>query len=79
MMLAAIDWGQLGELVWAAAAAGIAVAVAFSVLIVGATRASDLRRAERGGAAAAYAVLATLAALAVTAIVAIGISIIVSK
>jgi hypothetical protein len=79
MTTAAIDWGQLGELVWASAVAGIAVSIVFSALIVGATRASDCRRAGRDGAASAYTALAALAALAFAGGVVFGISVIVSK
>jgi hypothetical protein len=79
MPLAAIDWGQLGELVWASALAGIAVAIAFSALIVGATRASDERRAGHGAVAAAYTALAVLAAVVFAGGVVFGISVIVSK
>ena len=78
-MIAAIDWSQIFELIWAAAVAGIAVAVTFAVLIVGATRASDHRRADRGGVAAAYIVLAGVAAVVFAGGVVLGISIIVSK
>jgi Na+/H+-dicarboxylate symporter len=79
MTPAAVDWGQLLELVWAAALAGVVVAIAFATLILGATRASDERRAGNGGAAVAYTALATLAALAFAAGVTFGISVIVSK
>ena len=78
-MIAAIDWGQIFELVWAAAAAGIAVSITFAVLVVGATRASDHRRADRGSVAAAYLVLAALAAVVFAGGVVLAISIIVSK
>ena len=78
-MIAAIDWGQIFELIWAAAVAGIAVAITFALLILGATRASDHRRADRGGVAAAYFVIAALAAVAFAGSVVFGISIIVSK
>ena len=40
MTTAAIDWGQLFELVWAGALAGVVVSVAFATLILGATRAA---------------------------------------
>jgi hypothetical protein len=79
MTTAAIDWGQLGELVWASALAGIAVAVIFSTLLLGAMRASDHRRAGNGAAATAYMALAAVAALAFAAGVVFGISVIVSK
>ena len=79
MTVAAVDWGQLFELVWASALAGIAVAIVYAALIVGVTRASDCRRAGRDGAATAYVALAALAALAFAGGVAFGISVIVSK
>jgi hypothetical protein len=79
MPAAAIDWGKLLELVWASALAGIAVAIVFSALILGGARASDHRRADAGGTAAAYMVLAVLAALAFAGGVVFGISVIVSK
>jgi Na+/H+-dicarboxylate symporter len=79
MTPAAVDWGKLLELVWAAALAAVAVAIVFSTLILGATRASDERRAGHGGAAIAYTALAAFAALAFAAGVAFGISVIVTK
>jgi hypothetical protein len=79
MPAASIDWGKLVELVWAAAAAGIVVAIAFSALILGATRASDHRRAGKSPAATAYLTLAVLAALTFAGGVVFGISVIVSK
>ncbi len=79
MTSAAVDWGQLAELVWAAAAASVAVSVTFATLIVGVTRASDCRRADRAAAATAYLALAAVAGLAFAGDVAFGISVIVSK
>ncbi len=79
MTLAAIDWGKLFELVWAALLAGAAVAAAFALVILGVTRASDMRRDARGGAATAYLALAAMAGLAFAAGVVFGISVIASK
>jgi hypothetical protein len=79
MTFAAIDWGQLFELVWTAALAAVAVSVSFATIIVGATRASDRRRADRAGAATAYLALATVAALVFAGGVVFGISVIASK
>jgi uncharacterized membrane protein len=78
-MTATIDTGQLFELVWAAAVAGIAVAIVFALIILGTTRSDDLRRAGRDGAAGAYLVLAGAAALAMTAGVVFGISVVVTR
>jgi formate/nitrite transporter FocA (FNT family) len=78
-MMAAVDTAKLFELVWAALLAGVAVAVLFSVLILGATRATDLRREGRHGAATLYLGLSFAAGLACLAALAVGLTIIVSK
>ena len=59
-MIAAIDVGKLFELVWAAALAGIAVGVTFSLVIIGVARAEDCRRNRRSGSATAYAALSVV-------------------
>jgi hypothetical protein len=79
MTTAAIDWGKLFELIWAAALASVAVSVSFAVVIVGATRASDSRRDRRRVRATGYATLAIVAAVLFAASVAYGIEIIVAK
>ena len=79
MSTAAIDWGQLFELVWAGALAGVGVSVAFATLILGATRAADHRRGGRGRVASAYSVLAALAAVGFAGSVVFGVWVIVSK
>jgi hypothetical protein len=63
MTPAAIDWGQLLELVWAAALAGVVVATCFALIILGAARASECRRADRAGTATAYGALSLVATL----------------
>jgi hypothetical protein len=79
MSTAAIDWGQLFELVWAGALAGVGVSVAFATLILGATRAADHRRGGRVQVASAYIVLAAVAAVAFAGSVVFGVWVIVSK
>ena len=79
MPAAAIDWGKLLELVWASAVAGIAVAIVFASLILGATRASEHRRAGASSTATAYAALAGMASLAFAGGVVFGVWVIVSK
>jgi hypothetical protein len=79
MTAAAIDWGQLFELVWAGALAGVSVSVAFATLILGATRATDHRRGDRPRQASAYFVLAAVAAFAFAGSVVFGVWVIVSK
>ena len=79
MTLAAIDWGQLFELVWASAVASLVVSGSFSLVILGATRAHEARRADHGGAAAGYAVLAVIAAMLFVGTAAFGVSVILAK
>jgi hypothetical protein len=79
MMLATIDVGKLFELVWAAALAGVAVAVSFSLVIIGFARAEDCRRHRRAGSATAYLALSVLAGVAFLGIVVFGISVITTK
>jgi hypothetical protein len=78
-MIAAIDVGQLFELVWAAALATIAVAICFSLVIIGAARAEDCRRNRRAGSATAYAALSVVAGAAFLGIAVFAISVITSK
>jgi hypothetical protein len=77
--LAAIDVGQLFELAWASALAAIAVAVSFSLVLVGAARAQDCRRNRRAGSATAYAALSLLAAAVFLGIAVFAISVITTK
>jgi threonine/homoserine/homoserine lactone efflux protein len=78
-MIAAIDTGKLFELVWAAALAGVAVAVCFSLVIIGVTRAEDCRRNRRSGSATAYAALSVVAGAVFLGIAVFAISVITAK
>jgi hypothetical protein len=75
-VIATISVGLLLELVWAAALAGVVVAVCFSLVILGSVRAGDLRREGRGVAAALYGVLALIAVAGMGGLIAYGVSII---
>jgi hypothetical protein len=78
-MLGTIEWGKIGELIWVAPVAGLAVAITFSLVIMGAARAEDARRDGVGGTALAYSLMALLAGLAFCGVVVYGVSIIVNK
>ena len=73
-----LAYTELLELVWVAPLAVIAVAVSFSVALLGATRSNELRRAGEGGRATAFGVLGVVAGLAFAAIVVVGVSVIVA-
>jgi hypothetical protein len=79
MRAAAVDWGQLGQLVWIAAAASVAVAITFALLILGATRAADMRREHRATAANAYLAFAALVTVVFAGGVILGVAVIVAK
>ncbi|MGI8863173.1 MAG: hypothetical protein ACR2JH_02040 [Solirubrobacteraceae bacterium] len=73
MRTALIDTGALLKLLYASLAAGVSVAVVFSLAVLGVTRSSDMRRSGRGAAASAYAALAVLALVLAAAIVVYGL------
>ena len=79
MTLAAIDFGKLFELVWAAALAGVVVAGAVSLGLVGFTRAAERRSGGQGAIAAAYGLLGFLGIGTFLGAVVYGISVIVTK
>jgi uncharacterized membrane protein YidH (DUF202 family) len=58
---------------------GLIVTIAFSLVILGATRFDDLRRVGRRGAATAYATLGVVAALAAAGTVVLGLILVTSK
>jgi hypothetical protein len=74
-----IDWSTLLELAGASLAAGTGATAAFSLVIYGAARATDLSRQDRTVAAGAFAVLAVLALAVCAAGVAYGIHVMVQK
>jgi hypothetical protein len=74
-----IDVSALASVIAASVIAGIGLTLAFSVVIVCATRATEARRSGSAIASAAFAAAAALAALACVALIAFGINIMVSK
>ena len=78
-MVAAIEWGKLAELIWVAPVAGLIVAVTYSLLILGLSRAGEARRAGAVGAAAGYGAIGVVGGVAFFAFVAFGIVIIINK
>jgi uncharacterized membrane protein len=78
-MLAAIEWDKIGQLLWVAPLAGLAVAISYSLMIVGYARADEARRDGAGGTAMAYSVLAVLSTAAFLAVVAFALVVIIAK
>ncbi len=79
MIPATIDVGALFKMLYSALAAGISVALIFSIVILGSVRSIDMRRAGRGSAAAAYAALATVGVLLVAGVVVYGLILVAHK
>jgi hypothetical protein len=78
-MLAKIDWDTIGELLWAAPLSALAVAISFSLMIMGSARATDAQRAGSGTTAMLYSVVALVSGLAFAAVVVFGVGVIVNK
>ena len=74
-----IDWGALLNVLWASALGGVGVTAIFSLALLGATRAGDLRRDGRVAAAGAYAVLTAVASVTVVAALVFGVIVMTSK
>jgi hypothetical protein len=79
MPIAAIEWGKLAELLWAAPLAGLAVAVTYSLTILGSARAGEARRAGENAAFVAYGILAVAGGAGFLATVVFALSVITSK
>jgi len=74
-----VDWSNLGQVVLYSLAAGVGVALCFSLAIVGATRFAEARRGTAGGPAALYALLAVAGLAATVGAVVVGIIVMASK
>jgi hypothetical protein len=76
---AIVDWATIGKVIAAALVATIAVSLAFSVAVLGATRSVEMRRARRGPEATGFGVLGLLGAAVVVAAIVGGIIVMSSK
>ncbi len=79
MLLGVIEWDKIGELLYVAPIAGLAVSLAYALMIVGWSRAGDARRDGAGGVALAYSALGTVATIAFVGVVAFGVTVIINK
>ena len=79
MTVLGVTWGLLWQTIWVSFAAGIAVAVLFSLVVVAGARASDARRAGHDAAALGFGVLATLVFLVFAAGVVLGVQVMLTK
>jgi hypothetical protein len=78
-VLATIDWDKIGELLYVAPLAGLAVAISYALMIVGWARANEARQQGAGGSVLAYSALGVVATIAFLGVVVFGVTVIVNK
>ena len=79
MLLAAIDGGQLLQVVWVSIAASIAVTLLFSLVVLFGSRSADHQRSGRSGHAVAHGTVAVLFMVAFVALVVYGVHVMLTK
>ena len=77
--MAAVDFHALGQVVWVSLVAGVGVSVLFSLVIFGADKAGDARRAGQESQALAYGVLAVVAMVVFSVAVVVGVVVMLRK
>jgi hypothetical protein len=78
-MVAVIEWDKIGELLWVAPLAALAVSITFSLMVMSSARATDARRGHDGTGAMLYSVVALVSGLAFAAVVVFGVGVIINK
>jgi hypothetical protein len=79
MVAFAVDTGLLWQVIWVSFAAGLGIAVLYSLVIVGSARAAEARRTGDGVAAAGWLALAVFAFLLFAGGVVLGVNEMISK
>jgi Tfp pilus assembly protein PilN len=74
-----VDWAALLEMIYSALAAGIGVALAFSIAVAGSTRFADEVRENRRTRAALFGTMAVVALLVCLAAIVLGIVVMTQK
>ena len=78
-LLAAIEFGQLVEVIWVSLVATTVVTLAFSLVVRESGRSGEARRAGRSDLAALHTGLAIVLLVALTAIVVVGVVAVLKK
>ena len=78
-MIAAIDLGQIGKVVWVSLLSGVLITTAYALVVFGTARSLQARRAGSSGAALAYAGLAVAMFCLFAVAVGLGLHIMLSK
>jgi hypothetical protein len=77
-VLAIIEWGKVGEVVWVSAVVGVGVTALFALGIYGGSRSAECRRTGRGNGTA-YAALGAVSLLVFAVVVILGLTIALNK
>jgi hypothetical protein len=78
-MIAAIDFGQIGKVIWVSLVAGVLITTAYALVVLGSARWLQARREGQTGAAAGYLTLAIGMFCVFAAAVVLGLHIMLSK
>jgi hypothetical protein len=78
-VLAAVEAGDIIEVIWVSLLAGVFVTIAYSLVVLGSARSAEARRTGGGTASLMWAGLAVLAFAAFAATVVFGVHIMLSK
>jgi hypothetical protein len=78
-MIAAIDLGQIGKVIWVALVSGVLITTTYALVVLGSARWLQARREGASGAAAAYATMAVVMFGVFAAAVVIGLHIMLQK
>ena len=79
LFLGSLDAGQLLQVAWASAVAGVAVTVLFSFVVLFGARSAEAQRGGAAGAAIAYGALALLCMVVFAGVVVYGVHIMLTK
>jgi hypothetical protein len=79
IVFAAVEAGDILEVIWASVLAGVFVSISYSFVVLGTARSADARRSGDATAAVIWAGLAVLAFALFAAAVAYGVHIMLSK
>ncbi len=78
-MFAAVEAGDILEVIWASLLAGVFVSITYSCVVLGTARSADARRNGHGSASVAWAGMAVVAFAAFAAAVVFGVHTMLSK
>ena len=78
-MFAAVEAGDIIEVIWVSLIAGVFVSVAYSCVVLGTARSAEARRNGQGTAALVWGGLAVVAFAAFAGVVVFGVHIMLSK